>query len=242
MLAGKSIVVLVPALNEEGKVGTVVSKVRADCSAYVDEVVVIDDGSTDKTADEARTAGAHVISLGRNQGVGAALRAGMRYAQDRKYDIIVVMGGDDQDEPRQMMRLIQPLVNDCYDFVQGSRYMAGGDKVNIPLFRWVTTGFYSLLFKVLIRFPVSDGTNGYRAFRSTVLSDPDIRLDQRWLNHYELEPYLFYKVIEKGYHVTEAPVTKKYPEGKAGYTKMIPILGWWSILRPLIFLRARLRR
>ncbi len=241
MLTGKSIVVLVPAFDEEGKVGTVVSKIRADCAAYVDEVVVIDDGSKDKTADEARAAGAHVISQGRNQGVGAALRTGMQYAAEKKYDIVVVMGADDQDEPRQMTRLLQPIVSDCYDFVQGSRYMAGGEKVNIPLFRWVTTGLYSFLFKLLIRFPVSDGTNGYRAFRTSLLSDPDIRLDQKWLNRYELEPYLFYKVIEKGYHVTEAPVTKKYPKGKIGYSKMIPILDWWSILRPLVYLRMRLR-
>jgi dolichol-phosphate mannosyltransferase len=120
--------------------------------------------------------------------------------------------------------------------------MAGGERVNIPLFRWITTGFYSFLFKVLIRFPVSDGTNGYRAFRSSILKDPEINLNQRWLNRYELEPYLFYKVIERGCRVTEAPVTKSYPKGKIGYSKMVPILDWWSILSPLVYLRLGIRK
>ena len=242
MYSGKSIIVLLPALNEQGKIGTVVSRIRESASAYVDEVLVIDDGSTDNTAREASAAGAEVLSLGKTKGVGAALRAGMDYARDKGWDIIVIMGGDNQDDPAQMGRLLRPLIEDHYDFVQGSRYMAGGERVNIPAFRWITTGFYSFLFKVLIRFPVSDGTNGYRAFRRSILNDARIKLDQKWLNRYELEPYLFYKVIELGYKVTEAPVAKSYPLGKIGYSKMIPILDWWSILRPLIYLRLGWKR
>jgi dolichol-phosphate mannosyltransferase len=242
MLNNLHIAVLIPAFNEEGKIGTVVQSVLKDCGSFVDEVVVINDGSRDNTSGEARAAGARVIDQEKNQGVGAALRTGMQHAVERNMEIIVVMGGDNQDSASQMLRLLRPLVDDNWDFVQGSRYMAGGERVNIPLFRWITTGFYSFLFKVLIRFPVSDGTNGYRAFRSSILKDPEINLNQRWLNRYELEPYLFYKVIERGCRVTEAPVTKSYPLGKIGYSKMVPILDWWSILKPLVYLRLGIRK
>lgn len=242
MLDNSSIVVLIPAYNEQGKIGRVVAGIRTQCCEYVDEIVVIDDGSVDNTRAEATAAGAHVLVMARNSGVGAALRAGMEHALGQKHDIIVVIGGDDQDEPVQMLRLIRPLVRDTYDFVQGSRYMAGGERVHIPPFRWITTGFYSFLFKILVRFPVSDGTNGYRAFRASLLADERINLDQKWLNRYELEPYLFYKAIELRYRVTEAPVTKKYPKDKIGYSKMIPVLDWWSILRPLLYLRMGIRK
>ncbi len=242
MFENKTIAVLIPAYNEEGKIGTVVNRVRQSCSTFVDEIVVINDGSKDKTEEEAQAADATVLNQEKNKGVGAALRRGMFHALDKNIDIVVVMGGDDQDDPAQMLRLIRPLVHDAYDFVQGSRYMAGGERVSIPLFRWITTGFYSFLFKVLIRFPVSDGTNGYRAFRTSLLKNPSINLNQPWLNRYELEPYLFYKVIEQNFRVTEAPVTKSYPTGNVSFTKMIPILDWWSILRPLVYLRFGIRK
>ena len=143
---------------------------------------------------------------------------------------------DDQDNPSEIPRVLRPILHDHFVFVQGSRYLAGGARVNIPLFRRVTTAIYSVLFKTIIRFPVTDGTNGFRAFRTSVLKDRSINLWQAWLDHYELEPYLFYKVIETGLPVTEVPVTKRYPKGKVGYTKMVPILDWWSILRPLVLL------
>jgi dolichol-phosphate mannosyltransferase len=82
----------------------------------------------------------------------------------------------------------------------------------------------------------------FRAFRTAVLKNENIKLDQRWLDRYELEPYLYYKVVEQNFKVSEVPVTKKYPLDDMGYTKMIPFLDWWSILRPLIFLKLRIKK
>jgi dolichol-phosphate mannosyltransferase len=76
----------------------------------------------------------------------------------------------------------------------------------------------------------------------SLLDDPRIDLDQPWLNHYELEPYLFLKAIQLGYKVKEVPVTKIYPAKELGYTKMVPIIGWWSILRPLLLLALRMKK
>ena len=74
-----------------------------------------------------------------------------------------------------------------------------------------------------------------------LLEDPRIALDQSWLDEYELEPYLLFKAIRLGYGFAEVPVTKIYPPRKQGQTKMKPITGWWSILRPLIYLGLGLK-
>lgn len=229
----KRTILLLPALNEEGKIGRAVAKARG----FVDEVLVIDDGSVDNTVEEAQNEGATVFSHPLNRGVGAAIRSGIEYALSNGYDIIVIMGGDDQDRAEEMHRLIGPIINDGYDLVQGSRRLYGKRVVNMPLFRRITTRVYSIIFRILTGFPATDGTNGYRAMRSSIFKDKRIDLNQDWLSRYELEPYIFYKVVKLGYRVKEVPVTKVYHRGDIGYTKMIPILDWWSILRPLIYLK-----
>jgi hypothetical protein len=75
-----------------------------------------------------------------------------------------------------------------------------------------------------------------------VLEDPRLDLDQRWLDEYELEPYLYIKAIRLGYRTAEVPVTKVYPPKSVGQTKMRPITGWWSMLRPLVYLGLGIRR
>lgn len=235
MAAKLRAVAIAPCLNEEHAIGTVVRKLKP----HVDTVVVVDDGSTDRTAAVACAAGAVVLRHRKNQGAGAAIRTGIRYAQAKRFAICVVLGGDDQDDPREIKRLLSKI-GEGYDFVQGSRWLRGGKTVDIPLFRRVTTKLYSLGFSVIIGKRITDGTNGFRAFRTSICKDKRMDLDQPWLNRYELEPYLFYKSIELGYRVVEVPVTKTYPEG--GYTKMDPLRDYWSISRPLVLLRLGLRR
>jgi dolichol-phosphate mannosyltransferase len=89
---------------------------------------------------------------------------------------------------------------------------------------------------------VTDSTNGFRAFRTTLLRDPRIAWRQKWLDRYELEPYLLLKAITLGYRHVEVPVTKIYPDHQQGYTKMRPFVDWWSILRPIVYLGLGLRK
>lgn len=235
------VIAIIPALNEEGKIGTVVSRITKGAADWIDNIVVVDDGSQDNTRNEAIGMGAVVISHVRKMGVGCAIRTGIDYALKNQFDVAVVMGGDNQDNPEEVERLLHPVIHNNFDFVQGSRYMRGGKIINIPLFRLVTTRIYALLLRILLGFPISDGTNGFRAFRLEIFKDKNINIWQGWLNHYELEPYLLYKVIATKLRVTESPVTKIYPYGNISYTKMIPIFSWWSILRPIVLLKLGLK-
>jgi dolichol-phosphate mannosyltransferase len=133
--------------------------------------------------------------------------------------------------------LVKPIVEEGFDFVQGSRYLPGGDFGNMPFYRQIATRFvHPWLFSLVARRRVTDSTNGFRAIRLSMLDDSAIDIDQEWLDKYELEPYLMFKAIRLGYRFKEVPVTKIYPPKELGYTKMKPFSGWWSILRPLFFL------
>jgi dolichol-phosphate mannosyltransferase len=236
---GLRVVAMAPVLNEEHKIGEVVRRMPRD---VVDEVLVIDDGCTDRSPDVARELGASVLPLGRTVGVGAALREGYRYAAKNGYDVAVVVAGNNKDSPEEIPVLLDRIA-DGADFVQGSRWLKRGANFGpMPFYRKVATRLHPLLFSLAARRRVTDSTNGFRAVRTSLLDDPRIDLDQEWLEEYELEPYLYLKAIRLGYNVAEAPVTKIYPPKKLGQTKMKPLVGWWSIMRPLLYVGLGLRR
>ena len=233
-------IAMAPVLNEEQKIGEVVRRMPRD---VVDEVLVIDDGCTDRSPEVARSHGATVLALGRTVGVGAALREGYKYAQKHGYDVAVVVAGNNKDSPEEIPLLLDPIAEGRADFVQGSRWLKRGANFGpMPLYRKVATRLHPLLFSLAARRRVTDSTNGFRAVRTSLFDDPRIDLDQDWLDEYELEPFLFLKAIRLGYAVAEAPVTKVYPPKKLGQTKMKPLTGWWSILRPLAYVGLGLRR
>lgn len=234
MYKGKRIIVFVPAHNEEAKIGSVVG--RTDFSV-VDTLLVIDDGSTDRTADVARAGGADVLSLPQVGGVGAALRAGMDYGRKAGFDIGVIMAGNNKDEPLEIPRLLEPICNDDHDLVMGSRFLGGGGYGgDMPLYRKFATRLHPWLMSRFTGKRLTESTNGFRAFKLSLLDDPRINLHQRWLDKYGLEVYLLWKTIKLGYRHSEVPCTKIYPPKSLGYTKMKPITGWWSILRPIFLL------
>lgn len=228
------------AFNEAQKIVRVVDRVnRAD----VDEFIVFDDGSTDETPQAVRDRGFRVVSSDTQSGVGAAIRATIRLAQREHFDVVVIMAGNDKDRPQEIPRLLAPIRSGEADFVQGSRYLPGGDFGNMPFYRRIATQIvHPWLFSLVTFRRITDSTNGFRAFRVSLFEDTRIDIDQPWLDKYELEPYIFFKAIRLGYKVREVPVTKIYPPHEQGYTKMKPITGWWSILRPIVLLGFGLKK
>ncbi len=234
MYRGLSILAMAPVLNEERKISEVVRRTPRN---VVDEVLVIDDGCTDRSPEVARSLGASILTMGKTVGVGAALRAGYRYGVEKGYDVIVVMAGNNKDSPEEIPLLVDPIADGRADLVQGSRYLKANASFGpMPVYRKVATRMHPLLFSVIARHRVTDSTNGFRAVRASILKDPRLNLDQAWLDEYELEPYLLFKAIRLGFGFAEVPVTKVYPAKNLGQTKMKPFTGWWSILRPLVYL------
>lgn len=239
MFDGKSIICITTCYNELHKIDKVASRMDRN---IVDEFLIVDDGSTDGSPETAKAKGATVISLGKNMGVGYAIRIGIKYAQDKKYDIIVFIAGNNKDEPNEILKLLKPITREGYDFVQGSRFMREGKYGNMPFYRIIATKLHALVFSIVTGKKVTESTNGFRAFKISILQDNYINLNQSWLDRYELEPYLYYKIIKCKYLTCEVPVTKVYPSKKYSYTKMKPIADWWRIFRPLFLLKFGLRK
>jgi dolichol-phosphate mannosyltransferase len=238
MYQNRRIIVIAPAYNEEAKIGLAVARVPRDVA---DQILVVDDGSTDRTAQVARDAGASVLSLGHVFGVGYALREALNFARHEGFEIAVIMAGNNKDEPREIPRLLDAIV-DGADLAIGSRYLSGGAYGgDMPRYRKWATRLHPRLLSWACGKRLTESTNGFRAIRLSCLSDERINLQQKWLDGYALEIYLLYKMIRLGYRHCELPCTKMYPARKVGNTKMKPIVGWWDMLRPIFLLGLGLK-
>ncbi|MEK9772105.1 MAG: glycosyltransferase family 2 protein [Opitutae bacterium] len=236
---GYSILVTMPCWNEEGKIGPGVQAVPKD---LVDTTCVVDNGSFDNTRTEAQDAGALVISHPINLGAGGGIRTGLEFGYQNKFDFLAVLAGDNQDEPKDLYRAADKLIDEELDYVQGSRWVDEGKRENMTLSRTILTWLYSLLFRILFRTKITDATNGFRIFRREILENPNLNLWQNWLLQYEMEPYLLIQTCRSGYKVGEVPVTKRYHNDMKDNTKMVPFKSWWSILRPLFLISLKLKK
>ena len=153
-------IAVVPARNEEANVAEVVQGIHAVDPDF--EVVVVDDGSEDRTAAVARAAGAHVVRLPFNLGIGGAVQTGFRYALEHGFDVAVRLDGDNQHDPEELAALLGPVLSGEADIVVGSRFLGGGE-YRPPFARRVGIRLFARVVSLLVRQRVTDTTSGFQA-------------------------------------------------------------------------------
>lgn len=198
---GAKTVAVIPAYNEERFIGSVVLQTRS----LVDAVIVVDDGSTDKTAEIARAAGAIVLRHERNQGKGRALQTGLQAARRFHPEAIVLLDGDGQHLPSEIPVVLAPVLAGEADMVVGSRYLNGHSRV--PLARVWGHRVFNFLTHRASGVHLTDSQNGFRAFSARVLDALDFHS-----NGFSVESEMQLLARQHGWRVAEVPVTVLYTE------------------------------
>jgi glycosyltransferase involved in cell wall biosynthesis len=174
--AGKALVI-VPTYNEKENIAEVARRLFASTGGAV-EMLVVDDGSPDGTADEVRRLGeqfpVHLIERPAKAGLGTAYVAGFRWALERGYEAVVEMDADLSHDPGDVPRLLETLEERNADLVIGSRYVTGGRVDNWSLSRRALSRAGNVYAKTLLRFGVRDSTSGFRAYRADALRRIDL--------------------------------------------------------------------
>jgi glycosyltransferase involved in cell wall biosynthesis len=207
--ADADLVVVIPALNEAGSIKAVIEEIPREVLGLTVESLVIDDGSSDATADLAVSCGALVCSLGRNLGQGRALRVGYLLARSRGARYVVTLDADGQFDPAELADVVAPLVEGRADFVNGTRRL-GSDMTSDPV-RALGLTVFARIVSAVTGVRISDPANGFRALRTEVVATVPLRQSQ-----YQT-PELLIGAIKCGFRVTEVPVTVR--DRSAGTSK-----------------------
>jgi glycosyltransferase involved in cell wall biosynthesis len=162
--ATQKISVILPAYNEEIAIGSMVHLAKL----YADNVIVVDDGSSDRTAEVARKAGAEVIVHKVNKGKGKALKTGFETALILGADIIVTMDSDGQHNPAEIPKLVAPIIEGEAEMVNGSRYLNGLEK-NTPAYRRIGQTILDKFTNIHSGLKITDSQSGFRAFAASTI-------------------------------------------------------------------------
>ena len=236
------VLILVVAFNEYTKIDKVLKDleelIQSD-SQY--DVLIVDDGSTDNSQDIYNQYDFKLIKHSKNFGVGYSMKVAIKYAMQNSYDTVVTMAGNGKMLAKEIPILTKPLEKG-YNYVQGSRYLNGFRSPNLPKFRKIAIQILTKIINLITGFDGTDLTCGFRAYKLDIFKHKDINIYQDWLDKYELEYYIHYKVIKLGFKIKEVEVSMNYPKIGKNYSKIKPFIGWWSMLRPWIFLFFKIKR
>ncbi|ASJ01317.1 glycosyltransferase family 2 protein [Thermococcus gorgonarius] len=226
--------IIIPAYNEELTIGSVVTLARK----YGD-VLVVDDGSKDRTSEIARESGAVVIRHEVNGGKGKALRTGFEYAFSNGYDFVVTIDADGQHDPDEIPALLEPLLRGEADLVIGSRFLNGAKK-NIPLYRRL--GLWVLNFTTNMNLgdglKITDSQSGFRAMNRKVLGEI-LRVNSEG---YKVESDMLVHLSEKGFRIREVSIDVRYDVPnkhkknpvRHGFEVLAGLIGLIGYKRPLL--------
>ena len=213
------LIVIIPAYNEERTIKEVISKIpRVNKRISQTEIIVVDDGSKDKTKEEAKEAGAIVVSHIGNKGVGVAFRTGIEEALKRKADVIVNMDGDGQFNPNDIPKLIEPILDKKADFVTATRFSDGKLIGNMPFVKKIGNKLFTSLTSKLVGQKFTDTQCGFRAYSR----EAALRLNLYGKFTYTQEVFL--DLANKGLIIKEIPLLIRAERefGKSKVVKSIP--------------------
>jgi len=202
--------VIIPIYNERDTLEEIISRVLA--TGIPDELVLIDDGSTDGTVDIVKNfegkEGFKVRLLKKNQGKGAAVRCGLDIATG---DIILIQDADLEYDPRDYPALLKPIEEGLADVVYGSRFLGGSRRVAM-FWHMVANKLLTLFTNILYNTILTDMETGYKVFKREVVKDMPLHAKR-----FEFEPEFTAKILKRNYRIFEVPITfnpRDYEEGK----------------------------
>lgn len=204
----RGLLVGIPAYNEEVGIGSTVIRAQR----YADEVVVIDDGSTDQTADIAREAGATVLEHETNRGKGRAINTFLRYARSTDHEEFAVLDADGQHIPKDLPTVLEPIRTGEADMVVGSRYLEEGAGSETPRYRRVGQRVLDVLALGSSGTTLTDTQSGFRAFSPAAVDSLTLRTDGMGV-----ETEMIGAAADRGLTITEVPIDVRY-EGVDGQT------------------------
>ncbi|MXR40761.1 glycosyltransferase [Halobaculum sp. WSA2] len=202
-----SVLIGIPAYNEEVGIGSVVLAAQE----FADEVIVVDDGSVDKTVEIATEAGATVVEHSQNSGKGRAVQTLLETAQTRDFDSLVLLDGDGQHVPDDIPDVTEPILEGDCDIAIGSRYVAG-ERTETPIYRRFGQRVLDVLTTGSARTKVTDSQSGFRALSPAAVQDLRIRTDGMGV-----ESEMINDATQKGLTIEEVPIEVRY-EGIDGQT------------------------
>ena len=203
---GYSIIAGLPMYNEEETIGTVVTMTKD----FVDEVICVDDGSSDSSARIAESCGAIVHRHRVNRGYGGALKSLFQVAREKDVDILVILDSDGQHDPESIPDLIQPIIDGEADFVIGSRFVDGGRTEQMPAYRRLGIKVITAASNLSSDLDISDTQSGFRAFSRKAIER--LRFDSDGM---ELSLEMLEDANEKNLQIREVPTVIRYdvPKG-----------------------------
>lgn len=193
------IIVVMPAYNEAENLKNLLEEMPLEIQDKKVGVVVVDDGSTDETVKIVEQAGYLAVRSGIRRGSGAALRLGYDIAKDLGAKIAITMDADGQHNPKEIQRLVEPILQDKCDFVIGSRILGSWEKDN--KLRFIGLHFFNLIINILLKTKITDCSSGFRAFKVDLLNSVILKEDQFHTSE------LIIDAVKKGIRIAEVPIT-----------------------------------
>lgn len=234
--------VVIPVINEGNRIVSLLRNMQLLNIADIADIIIVDGGTTDGSLELSNLEQLNVSALLLKTGPGklsAQLRCAYAFALEQGYAGVITIDGNNKDDPEPIPEFIQKL-KEGMDFVQASRFIAGGVAENTPKSRDFAIRFiHAPVLRVASGFKWTDTTQGFRAYSRKMLLDPEINPFRSIFMSYELLAYLSYRAPKLGYKCIELPAVRRYPKGEVP-TKISAIKGNWSVLE--ILFKASLGR